>query len=104
MARFWILSAALASLQATSALFPDCQNGPEILRNNTVCDTSKPARDRAAAIVDLMTVAEKINNTGKYAAALATLHAAAKYRIAQAREYLVLAYQGTNGGMKPSME
>ena len=68
MARLLVLSAALALLPATSALFPDCQNGPEILRNNTVCDTSKPASERAAVIVNLMTVAEKINNTGKYVA------------------------------------
>lgn len=66
MARFWVLSAAVASLHLTTAAFPDCQNGPEILRSNAVCNISAPASERAAAIVSLMTIAEKINNTGKY--------------------------------------
>ncbi|KAK5019201.1 hypothetical protein LTR60_001198 [Cryomyces antarcticus] len=45
-----------------AALFPDCVNGP--LRNNTVCNTSATPLDRATALIDLFTIAEKINNTG----------------------------------------
>ena len=65
MTRLGKLSAVLVSVPLIKAAFPDCQNGPEILRNNTVCDTSASAGERAAAIVSLMTVEEKINNTGK---------------------------------------
>ncbi|KAM0314895.1 hypothetical protein ACHAO8_004372 [Botrytis cinerea] len=42
--------------------FPDCVNGP--LANNTVCDTSSDPYTRAAALISLFTLAEKVNNTG----------------------------------------
>ena len=42
--------------------FPDCVNGP--LANTTVCDTSATAFERASALVGLLTLEEKINNTG----------------------------------------
>ncbi|KEF63623.1 uncharacterized protein A1O9_01601 [Exophiala aquamarina CBS 119918] len=41
--------------------YPDCANGP--LSNNSVCDTSLPAKERARALIDAMTVQEKLNLT-----------------------------------------
>jgi beta-D-xylosidase 4 len=43
-------------------LFPDCNNGP--LKSNAVCDTSKSSVDRATALVNEMTLDEKLNSTG----------------------------------------
>ncbi|OCT45338.1 putative exo-1,4-beta-xylosidase bxlB [Cladophialophora carrionii] len=43
-------------------LFPDCNNGP--LKSNAVCDTSGSSVDRATALVNEMTLAEKLNSTG----------------------------------------
>ncbi|RFU30389.1 hypothetical protein B7463_g5947, partial [Scytalidium lignicola] len=51
----------LSLVKFVAADFPDCENGP--LRNNTVCDTSKDPYTRAAALVSLFTLGEKINNT-----------------------------------------
>lgn len=59
------LVSLLALAGAASALFPDCVNGP--LKNNTVCDTSASVIDRATALVNAMTLAEKFNNTGNTA-------------------------------------
>ncbi len=44
------------------SLFPDCENGP--LKTNAVCDTSKSVLARATALVNAMTLEEKLNNTG----------------------------------------
>lgn len=41
--------------------YPDCPNGP--LYNNSVCDTSLSTRERAQALVEAMTLAEKLNLT-----------------------------------------
>jgi len=54
------LLALLASL-SWAQQYPDCRNGP--LANNSVCDTSLPAKDRAQALIDAMTVQEKLNLT-----------------------------------------
>ena len=44
--------------------YPDCKNGP--LANNSVCDTTLPARQRAQAFVDALTFEEKINITNNW--------------------------------------
>ena len=51
-------------LRSATALFPDCVNGPEILTSNDVCNPSLSALDRATAIINAFTLAEKLNNTG----------------------------------------
>ncbi|KAI7368956.1 1,4-beta-D-xylosidase [Hortaea werneckii] len=51
---------AVAQLEGRG--FPDCENGP--LRDNTVCDMSADPLERATALINAMTVEEKINNTG----------------------------------------
>ncbi|KAJ8514475.1 hypothetical protein ONZ45_g7995 [Pleurotus djamor] len=53
-----ITSTTFAALYA----FPDCVNGP--LRNNGICDTSKTPKERAQALVSVLTVEELINRTG----------------------------------------
>lgn len=40
--------------------YPDCLNGP--LKNNSVCRTSLPPAERAAALVAAMTIDEKLVN------------------------------------------
>jgi len=55
-----LATAALAQLEGRG--FPDCQNGP--LRNNTVCDLTADPLTRATALINAMTLAEKLNNTG----------------------------------------
>ncbi|MCJ1311088.1 hypothetical protein MMC25_004758 [Agyrium rufum] len=58
-------SGSLLLLAASAhALFPDCSNGPELLKSNAVCNTSLSVIARAQAIIGAMTLAEKINNTG----------------------------------------
>ena len=57
--------ACLALATDVRAVFPDCANGP--LANNTVCDTSASPIERATALVSLLTLEEKINNTGNTA-------------------------------------
>ncbi|KAF2142750.1 glycoside hydrolase family 3 protein [Aplosporella prunicola CBS 121167] len=56
------LAAFLCLAGGASALFPDCVNGP--LKGELVCDTSASPRDRAASLISLFTVPEKLNNTG----------------------------------------
>ena len=62
-----VVASALALLAACPLLasatheYPDCANGP--LKNNSVCDTSLPAKVRAQAFVDALTFHEKINIT-----------------------------------------
>lgn len=52
----------LTILPASGQQFPDCVNGP--LSNNTVCDTTASVADRARALVNELTTAEKFNLTG----------------------------------------
>ncbi|KZT60440.1 glycoside hydrolase family 3 protein [Calocera cornea HHB12733] len=51
----------LALAHWTYALFPDCLAGP--MSNTSVCDTTLDPLSRARALVGLMTMAEKFNNT-----------------------------------------
>ncbi|KAI9815949.1 MAG: hypothetical protein M1827_001941 [Pycnora praestabilis] len=51
-----------AGAYAEPAFFPDCVNGP--LANNTVCDMTATPHQRATALINVLTLAEKINNTG----------------------------------------
>lgn len=58
------LSAA-ASAQLQSGIYthcPDSINGPEILTSNLVCDPSASPAERAAAIVAVMNITEKLAN------------------------------------------
>ena len=65
-----VVASALAILAACPLLasatheYPDCANGP--LKNNSVCDTSLPAKVRAQAFVDALTFHEKINITNNW--------------------------------------
>ena len=65
-----VVASALALLAACPLLasatheYPDCANGP--LKNNSVCDTSLPAKVRAQAFVDALTFHEKINITSNW--------------------------------------
>jgi beta-D-xylosidase 4 len=55
---------ALAGIFAANGVlgfqYPDCVNGP--LANNTVCDTRASPSDRAAALVKVMNITEKLSN------------------------------------------
>ncbi|KAF7437427.1 hypothetical protein PC9H_004266 [Pleurotus ostreatus] len=55
-----VLVACLCPHFILAAGFPDCANGP--LKNNTVCDTSKSARERAQAVISLFTDDELMSN------------------------------------------
>ncbi|TLD36740.1 beta-xylosidase [Venturia nashicola] len=44
------------------AAFPDCLNGP--LRNETICNEASDPLTRATSLIELFTLAEKLNNTG----------------------------------------
>lgn len=59
-----LLSASIASAQVDQGGYPDCQNGP--LSDNTVCDSSAAPADRAAALVQAMTLDEKFANLVEY--------------------------------------
>ncbi|KAB2575874.1 Glycoside hydrolase family 3 [Lasiodiplodia theobromae] len=56
------LAAQALAVELTTFGFPDCANGP--LKDNLVCDSSASPRDRAAALVNELTLEEKFNNTG----------------------------------------
>ncbi|EIW85871.1 hypothetical protein CONPUDRAFT_80240 [Coniophora puteana RWD-64-598 SS2] len=60
-----LLAIALAASQVSAYGFPDCTTAP--LVNNSVCDTSLNATQRAAALIDLFTVDELIVNTVNWA-------------------------------------
>lgn len=51
-------------IHGSNALFPDCANGPELLTSNAVCNPSLSVQERATAIINAMTLEEKLNNTG----------------------------------------
>lgn len=55
-----LLSGFYAYAQVDQGGYPDCQNGP--LSDNTVCDSSAAPADRAAALVQAMTLDEKFAN------------------------------------------
>lgn len=54
--------AAVSGVQAPFTL-PDCINGA--LASNPVCDTTLPRADRAAALIQAMTIDEKLSNLMK---------------------------------------
>lgn len=61
-------SSALGSLLVAHGVlgfqYPDCVSGP--LANNTVCDTKASPPDRAAALVLVMNITEKLSNLVEY--------------------------------------
>jgi beta-D-xylosidase 4 len=57
------LAAAVSGVQAPFTL-PNCVDGK--LASNKVCDTSLPRAERAAALVQAMTIDEKLANLKKY--------------------------------------
>lgn len=61
-----LLLVAFASAEQTF-FFPDCIIGPELLTSNLVCDQTASLRARAAAIIDAMTLEEKLINLDGYA-------------------------------------
>lgn len=56
------LAAQASAVGLTAFGFPDCVNGP--LKDNKVCDSSATPFDRATALVNELTLEEKLNNTG----------------------------------------
>ncbi|KAF2756172.1 beta-xylosidase [Pseudovirgaria hyperparasitica] len=54
-----------------NAAFPDCAKGP--LANNTICDASADTRTRALSLISLMSINEKIDQTGNTALGLSRL-------------------------------
>jgi xylan 1,4-beta-xylosidase len=48
---------------AKGTIYPDCTRGP--LKNNLVCNPNAPAAARAAALVKVMPLADKLNNLDK---------------------------------------
>ena len=63
--RYLPLLTPLLSASAQALEFPNCEDGP--LAENLVCDTTASAGDRAAALVEAMTIDEKLLNLVKYA-------------------------------------
>ncbi|OTA68576.1 glycoside hydrolase family 3 protein [Hypoxylon sp. EC38] len=54
---------SLLSAQALGRMtFPDCVDGPEILTSNLVCNTSASPAERAAALIDVWNITEKLVN------------------------------------------
>ncbi|KAE8145052.1 glycosyl hydrolase family 3 N terminal domain-containing protein [Aspergillus avenaceus] len=49
-------------LETGGTSFPDCENGP--LSKTLVCDSTAQPRERAAALVSLLTLEELVSNTG----------------------------------------
>ena len=61
--RYASLLALLLGASAQDLQFPDCEDGP--LASNLVCDTTASPGDRAAALVEAMTIDEKLANLVK---------------------------------------
>jgi beta-D-xylosidase 4 len=59
------LAAVPVALATQGRGFPDCSRGP--LANNSICDTSLDPLARATALISLLTIEEKMNNTGSTA-------------------------------------
>lgn len=57
------LLALLLGASAQDLQFPDCEDGP--LAENLVCDATASPGERAAALVEAMTVDEKLVNLVK---------------------------------------
>jgi beta-D-xylosidase 4 len=60
-----VLGGSLAAIHGVLAFqYPDCINGP--LTNNTVCNVEASPSDRAAALVEVMNITEKLSNLVEY--------------------------------------
>lgn len=59
------LLALLLGASAQDFQYPDCEEGP--LAENLVCDVSASPGERAAALVEAMSIDEKLLNLVKYA-------------------------------------
>jgi beta-D-xylosidase 4 len=66
----WTIASAAAIAALASPVwalqFPDCVNGPTLLTQNLVCNTTATPADRAKAIVTAMNITEKIANMVEY--------------------------------------
>ncbi|KAI1358332.1 beta-xylosidase [Xylaria arbuscula] len=60
--RLLVLPISLGGIVAATLTFPDCVNGPEILTSNLVCDGSASPAERAAALIDVWNITEKLAN------------------------------------------
>lgn len=55
-----LVRAVLVANGARAFQFPDCEQGP--LANTTACDTTASPTDRAAALVKMLNITEKLSN------------------------------------------
>lgn len=60
----WVLASIFGANGVEGFQYPDCVNGP--LANNTVCDAKASPPDRAAALVKVMNITEKLSNLVEY--------------------------------------
>ncbi|KAK3694495.1 glycoside hydrolase superfamily [Podospora appendiculata] len=60
LSSFLVLVTSLSAHVANGFEFPDCENGP--LADTTVCDTQASPPERAAELVKLMNITEKLSN------------------------------------------
>ncbi|KAI0432351.1 glycoside hydrolase family 3 protein [Xylaria sp. FL1042] len=56
------LPALFSAVTVATLVFPDCVNGPDILTSNLVCDSTAPPAERAAALIDVWNITEKLAN------------------------------------------
>ncbi|KAI1421300.1 glycoside hydrolase family 3 protein [Xylaria sp. FL1777] len=56
------LPALFNAITAATLVFPDCVNGPEILTSNLVCDSTASPAERAAALIKVWNITEKLTN------------------------------------------
>ncbi|KAI0409776.1 glycoside hydrolase family 3 protein [Xylaria palmicola] len=60
--RILAFQALFSAITTAKLTFPDCVNGPELLKSNLVCDTTAPPADRAAALIKAWNITEKLAN------------------------------------------
>ncbi|KAI0909183.1 glycoside hydrolase family 3 protein [Ustulina deusta] len=60
--RLVALPALFNAITAATLVFPDCANGPEILTSNQVCDSAASPAERAAALIKVWNITEKLAN------------------------------------------
>ncbi len=60
--RLVALPALFNAITAAALVFPDCANGPEILTSNQVCDSAASPAERAAALIKVWNITEKLAN------------------------------------------
>ncbi|KAI1496161.1 glycoside hydrolase superfamily [Biscogniauxia marginata] len=54
--------ALLSPLSIAKMAYPDCINGPEVLINNLVCDTTASPAERASSFIEAWNITEKLVN------------------------------------------